>query len=455
MSSGVPIRLIGFCATMAWVSASGQPERLSSGVSISPGAIAFTVMPSGPTSAASARRWSPATSSATCRPRPWSRSSTATSAPSRARRRQIARPMPEAPPVTTAFRPLSPMGEPLVARASRRQTMLRNPMHLDYTPEQQALGKELRAYFVRLMTPEYQAELATTEGGGPLYMQTVRRLGADGWLGIGWPREYGGQGRTPIEQFIFFDEAARAGIMLPTLTINAVAQAIMEHGTAAQKARFLPAILRGECHFAIGYTEPSSGTDLASLRTRAVRDGDSWVVNGAKLFTSQAEYADYIWLAARTDPDAPKHKGISMFIVPTSAPGYKITPIRTMGDVRTNATYYEDVRVPAENLVGPENGGWWLITTQLNHERIALSAVGYVDRIFEDVLRWARETRLADGARVIDRPWVQLHLARVRAGLEVLRLLNWQQAWSMTRGTLNYAEASAVKVYVSEFYVEA
>src|SRR5437870_793744 len=316
-------------------------------------------------SMATARRWSAATSSATCRPPPWSRSSTATSAPSRARRRQIARPMPEAPPVTTAFRPLSPMPEPLVARASRRQTMLRSPMHLDYTPEQQALGGELRAYFVRLMTPEYQAELATTEGGGPLYMQTVRRLGADGWLGIGWPREYGGQGRTPIEQFIFFDEAAR------------------------------------------------------------------------------------------TDPDAPKHKGISMFIVPTSAPGYKITPIRTMGDVRTNATYYEDVRVPAEDLIGPENGGWWLITTQLNHERIALSAVGYLDRIFEDTCAWARATRLASGKRVIDRPWVQLHLARVRAGLEVLRLLNWQQAWSMTRGTLNYAEASAVKVYGSEFYVQA
>jgi alkylation response protein AidB-like acyl-CoA dehydrogenase len=328
-------------------------------------------------------------------------------------------------------------------------------MHLDYTPEQQALREELRAYFAHLVMPEYQAELATTEGGGPLYTETVRRLGADGWLGIGWPREYGGQGRTPIEQFIFFDEAARAGIMLPTLTINAVAPAIMEHGTAAQKVRFLPAILRGECHFAIGYSEPSAGTDLASLRTRAVRDGDAWVINGAKLFTSQAEFADYIWLAARTDPDAPKHKGISMFIVPTSTPGYKITPIRTMGDVRTNATYYEDVRVPAENLVGPENGGWWLITTQLNHERIALSAVGYVDRIFEDVCAWARATRLASGGRVIDQPWVQLHLARVQAGLEVLRLLNWQQAWSMTRGTLNYAEASAVKVYGSEFYVQA
>jgi len=321
-------------------------------------------------------------------------------------------------------------------------------MYIDYTPEQQALRDELRAYFARLVTPEYQAELAESEGGGPLYMKAVRQLGADGWLGLGWPKEYGGQGRTPVEQFIFFDEASRAGVMLPMLTINAVAPAIMEHGTPAQKAKYLPAILRGEAHFAIGYTEPSSGTDLASLRTRAVRDGDHWVINGSKLFTSQAEFADYIWLAARTDPDAPKHKGISMFIVPTSAPGYKITPIWTMGNVRTNATYYEDVRIPAGDLVGQENGGWWLITTQLNHERIALSAVGFVDRIYQDVLAWARETR------VIERPWVQTHLARVLAKLEVLKLLNWQQAWSMARGTLNFAEASAVKVFGSEAYVE-
>src|SRR5690349_7941544 len=327
-------------------------------------------------------------------------------------------------------------------------------MYIDYTAEQQRLRDELRAYFGGLVTPEYQAELAETEGGGPLYTKALRRLGADGWLGVGWPKDYGGKGLTPIEQFVFFDEASRAGVMLPMLTINAVGPAIMEHGSEVQKKKYLPAILRGECHFAIGYTEPSSGTDLASLRTKAVRDGDSWVINGSKLFTSQAEFADFIWLAARTDPNAPKHKGISMFIVPTASPGYKITPIMTVGNVRTNATYYEDVRVPAENLVGPENGGWWLITTQLNHERIALSAVGFIDRIFQDVLAWARATPLADGARVIDRPWVQTHLARVQAKLEVLKLFNWQQAWSMARGTLNFAEASAVKVFGSEGYVE-
>ena len=328
-------------------------------------------------------------------------------------------------------------------------------MHVGYTPAQQALRDELREYFAGLVTPEYEAELATSEGGGPLYHETLRRLGQDGWLGIGWPREYGGQGRSAIEQFVFFDEASRAGVMLPILTLNAVAPTIMQHGTAEQKERFLPPILRGELHFAIGYTEPSAGTDLASLRTRAVRDGDEWVINGGKLYTSQAEFADYIWLAARTDPAAPKHKGISIFAVPTRAPGYKITPIWTMGTVRTNATYYEDVRVPSAALIGRENEGWWLITTQLNHERIALVAVGYLDRIFQDVCGWARETRRADGARVIDRPWVQMNLARVQAELEVLKLLNWQQACSIAAGTLDFAEASAVKVYGTEFYVRA
>ena len=328
-------------------------------------------------------------------------------------------------------------------------------MHIDYTPEQYALRRQLREYLGGLVTPEYEAEIAETEGGGPLYTKVVRQLGADGWLGIGWPREYGGQGRSPVEQFIFFDEAARAGILLPTLTINAVAPTLMQHGSPEQKASLLPRILRGECHFAIGYTEASAGTDLASLRTRAVRDGDEWVINGVKLFTSQAQYADYIWLAARTDPDAPKHKGISMFMVDTRLPGYKITPIWTMGDVRTNATYYDDVRVPASALVGELHGGWWLITTQLNHERVALMPVGYVDRLLDDVGTWARETRLASGGRVIDQPWVQVHLARVHAKLEVLKLLNWQQACSMANGALNFAEAAAVKVFASEFYVEA
>jgi len=330
-------------------------------------------------------------------------------------------------------------------------------MYIDLTPEQYALRDHLREYFARMMTPELQAEIAgsAAEGGGPLYRKALRQMGTDGWLGIGWPKQYGGQDRSAIEQFIFSDEVQRAGFPLPFLTINSIGPTIFENGTEEQKRKYLNPILAGELHFAIGYTEPTSGTDLASLRTRAVRDGDEWVINGSKVFTSLAEYSDYIWLAARTDPNAPKHKGISIFIVDTKSPGYKCTPIHTMAGVRTNATFYDDVRVPASALVGRENEGWWLITSQLNRERIALSAAGPLERTIEDVRRWAIQTRLADGRRVIDQEWVQIKLAHVRAKWEVLKLLNWRQAWCMANGSLNFADASTVKVFASEYYVEA
>jgi len=328
-------------------------------------------------------------------------------------------------------------------------------MHLEMTPEQRALRDELRAYFARMMTPELVAEVKGTEGGGPLYRAALRGMGRDGWLGIGWPREYGGQGRTPIEQFIFADEVQRAGFPLPFLTLNSVGPTIAQYGSETQKRELLPKILAGELHFAIGYSEPSAGTDLASLRTRAVRDGDHWVIDGSKVFTSLADFADHIWLAARTGPEGSKHRGISIFVVPTAAKGFSLTPIHTMGGVRTNATYYASVRVPAESLIGGENNGWALIVNQLNHERVALSAVGPVERLYEETAAWARETKLASGGRVVDQPFARANLARVKAKLEALRLLNWRQAWAMTHDKLHMAEASAVKVFGSEFYIEA
>jgi alkylation response protein AidB-like acyl-CoA dehydrogenase len=328
-------------------------------------------------------------------------------------------------------------------------------MHLNLDADQCALRDELRAYLGKLMTSELQQEVEGSEGGGPLYRKALKQMGSDGWLGIGWPTQYGGQGRSPIEQFIFSDEVQRVGFPLPFLTINTVGPTIMKHGSDAMKAEFLPRILRGEVHFSIGYSEPSAGTDLAALTTRAVRDGDSYVINGSKVFTSLAEYADYIWVAARTDPDAPKHKGISIFIVDTNSPGFKCTPIWTVSGVRTNATYYEDIRVPASMRVGEENEGWNLIVNQLNHERISLSVSGPSEQLLEDVRVWAQETLLPDGRRVIDQEWVRVKLARVRARLEALKLFNWRQAWCMTTNTLDFAEASAVKVYSSEFYVES
>ncbi|HEY8492612.1 MAG TPA: acyl-CoA dehydrogenase family protein [Myxococcota bacterium] len=328
-------------------------------------------------------------------------------------------------------------------------------MHIELTPEQRALQEQLRAYFAEMMTPELVAEIQGSEGGGPLYRKALEKMGADGWLGIGWPKEYGGQGRTPIEQMIFADEVQRAGFPLPFLTLNTVGPTLAAFGSEELKREFLPRILAGKCHFSIGYSEPGAGTDLASLKTRAVRDGDEWVIDGQKVFTSLADFADYVWLAARTDPNAPKHRGISIFIVPTTAPGFKLTPTWTVGDVRTNTTYYEGVRVPHRYLVGGENNGWGLIVSQLNHERVSLTPYGPSKRMLEEVRRWAIETRLADGRRVIDQAWVREALAWVHAKLEALRLMQWKVAWSLTQGKLHPADASAVKVYATELYVQA
>jgi hypothetical protein len=330
-------------------------------------------------------------------------------------------------------------------------------MYVDLAPEQRELRDHLRGYFADLVTEKLRTELrggGGSEGGGPEYRRILKRLADDGWLGIGWPKEYGGQGRSAIEQYLFAEEVQRVGFPLPFLTLGTVGPTIMHYGSEEQKQRFLPPILRGELHVAIGYSEPEAGTDLASLRTRAVRDGDEFVINGSKVFTSLADYADFIWLAARTDPQAPKHRGISMFMVPTSSPGYKCTPIWTMSGVRTNATYYEDVRVPAENLIGGENRGWTLITGQLNFERVSLVNASGFETLLGDLIEWARATKLPDGRRVIDQPFVQQNLARCHAHVQVLKLMNWKQAWASTRGMLHPAEASAAKVFGTEMAVK-
>jgi alkylation response protein AidB-like acyl-CoA dehydrogenase len=321
-------------------------------------------------------------------------------------------------------------------------------VELGLTPEQQELKDQLRAYFVRLVE-----EVEASHQEESTYTHYIRRMGEDGWLGLGWPAEYGGQARGPIDQMIFVEESHWAGVPLPLLTLNSVGPTLMALGTDEQKRRLLPGILQGKVHFSIGYTEPSAGTDLASLKTRAVRDGDEYVIDGQKVFTSAIQYADYIWLAARTDPDAPKHKGLSVFIVPVDTPGLSWTPLPTIAGDITSSTFYEGVRVPAENLVGEENQGWKLITNQLNHERVAICPASGLLRSLSDVRRWAQEHKLSDGRRVIDQEWVQLVLARVHAKIEVLKLLNWKVAWAADKG-LNPADASATKVYGTELALE-
>jgi len=329
-------------------------------------------------------------------------------------------------------------------------------VRIAYTPEQERLRRELRGYFSALMTPEVRAALAGGDddlGDGQAYRSVVRQLGRDGWLALGWPAEYGGRGGTTFDQLIFTDEAARARVPVPFLTINTVGPTIMRFGTPSQKAFFLPRIAAGEIHFSIGYSEPEAGTDLASLRTTAVRDGEEYVINGQKMWTSLIQYADYVWLACRTDPAAERHRGLSIVIVPTDAPGFSWTPVPTVAGVVTSATYYSGVRVPVTSLVGEENRGWALITNQLNHERVALTSAAPVQAALADVRDWAASTKLASGERVIDAEWVQLNLARVHAKAEFLKLLNWRVA--SAGGVLGPADASATKVFGTEFAVEA
>jgi len=332
-------------------------------------------------------------------------------------------------------------------------------VHLTYTPEQDKLRAELREYFAALMTTERRDSLAKTGrdfGDGTAYREVVRQLGADGWLTLSWPTEYGGRGASVTDQLVFTDEAAVAGVPVPFLTINTVGPTIMRFGTDQQKSFYLPRIAAGELHFSIGYSEPEAGTDLARLRTRAVRDGDQYVINGQKMWTSLIGYADYVWLACRTDAEAPRHKGLSIIIVPTDSPGFSWTPVPTVAGISTSATYYSDVRVPTANLVGEENGGWPLITNQLNHERVALTSAAPLQTALNEVRDWAAQANAPGGRRVIDAEWVQVSLARVHAKTEVLKLLNWQVAARSDAGqALGPAAASATKIYGTELTIEA
>ncbi|MFP7296458.1 acyl-CoA dehydrogenase family protein [Neobacillus niacini] len=321
-------------------------------------------------------------------------------------------------------------------------------MRFDLTEEQRQLKEEIRSYLDSHITPELLDELKENHDGGPLWRQYIRELGEDGWLGIGWPVEYGGQGRTPLEQYIFLEEIERTGVNIPFITLETVGPTLMKLGTEEQKNYFLPKILKGEVEIAVGYSEPQAGTDLASLQTRAIRDGDSYVINGQKVFTTNAHMADYIWLAARTDPDAPKHKGISIFLVPTNLPGFSVTPMNLIGE-RSNVSYYDNVRVPLGALVGEENKGWEYITTQLSLERLMLSTYARMERMVEETIEWASETEF-DGVRVIDQHSVCDSLAELTVQIEVLRLLNYRAAWAHSNEKSAPFRPSMNKVFAAE-----
>lgn len=339
-------------------------------------------------------------------------------------------------------------------------------MHVGYTAEQERLRAELRAFYAELLTDEVREELEAEDGTGPVHRRLMRQMGANGWLAVGWPTVYGGRGLSAVEQFIVFDESVAAGAPIPMLTVNTVGPTIMEYGTEQQKEFFLPKIAGGELVFCVGYSEPDAGTDLASLTTRATRDGGTYVINGQKTWTSLAKGADYIWLAARTNVDAPKHRGISLFCIPMDTPGISIEPLSLLSSHNITHTFFDDCRVSADTLIGEENQGWRLITSQLNRERITICSSGMVSQRFKECVEWAKQAKRVDGSYVIDEPWVQRNLAEVEARLEFLRLANWKVAWTMATkidgaqpdmATISgfIADSSAVKVSGTEFFVDA
>ncbi len=316
--------------------------------------------------------------------------------------------------------------------------------NLELTSEQRALKAELREYFHGLADDDAHEDMGK-DRHGPTYQRVVRQMGADGWMGIGWPKEYGGHGLGEIEQTIFANEAQHADVHLPAVTLQTVGPTLIRYGTEKQKGLFLKRILEGDVHFAIGYSEPDAGTDLAALRTTAKRDGDHYIVNGQKMWTTGGHQADYLWLAVRTDPDAPKHKGISILIVDTTDPGYTWTPIITAdGSHHVNATYFNDVRVPVDMLVGEENQGWKLITTQLNHERVMLGPAGRIEGLRDRVADWAAK------AGVLDQPDVREAMGRVTAAFRINELLNWEVARAAAVGEVSVGDASSSKVFAAD-----
>ncbi|MDP1820742.1 MAG: acyl-CoA dehydrogenase family protein [Acidimicrobiales bacterium] len=323
-------------------------------------------------------------------------------------------------------------------------------MDFDLTPEQTEWREAVRSFLSRHLTPELRDELlALGFSHSPLVQQFQKEVADQGWWGVNWPVEYGGLDKTAMEQLILIDELEYAGAPSLPLTVTSLGPMIIRFGTEENKRDWLPLVTRGEATFALGYSEPDAGTDLASLRTKAELDGDEWIINGQKIWNSEAHLATHEWLAVRTDPDAPKHRGISVIIVPIDSPGITIQPLWTWGDVRTNQVYFEDVRVPKGNLIGEVNQGWYYIVGALAFERMALGTTGSLRRLFDDLVDFCGRT-MFDGQTLSERPEVQLRLAELAVDLEVSQLFSLQTATLMDAGGIPAKEASMQKVFTTE-----
>ena len=323
-------------------------------------------------------------------------------------------------------------------------------MEFGWEQEHDDFRHEVRAFVGEHRTPELVAELEApgAEGGGrgPEAQQFRKALNEAGYTTMAWPEEYGGQGKGAFYTYILVEELGYWGLPFDTMSIMSVGATIMSFGTEQQKQEWLPKIQSGEMTFALGYTEPNAGTDLASLQTRAIRDGDDYVLNGQKIYTSSAHVSTHVWLAARTDPDAPKHRGISMFVIPMTTPGITVRPLWTMGDGRTNETFWEDVRIPADSLVGEENRGWYMAANALDLERVVIGPVAPSRRRWDRLIDYLK----AEREDLLDDPYVRTQVAETRMDVEITRALAVTNAAIIANGGVPTMQASAGKVWVSE-----
>lgn len=324
-------------------------------------------------------------------------------------------------------------------------------MDFQLDPDQERWLEEIRAFLRENVTPELRAEMAEhdIEFLGGEVTKFRKKIGDKGWFGLNWPVEFGGLALGAVYQHLLVSEFEYWGVPGPDLTVTSVAPMIMRHGTERNRQEFLPPIARGEMTCAVGYSEPDAGTDLASLRTSAVLDGDEWVINGSKIWNSMAQRVTHEWLCVRTDKDAPKHKGISVIIVPIDAPGVTIRPIMAWSDYRTNETFFDNVRVPATNLIGEVNQGWRYITGALDLERGALTNVGDLRRSVDDLLAAALRER-EDGTRPVDDPLLRRAIAQLDADVEAARLMGFEASSLLQEGTIPSVLVASEKVFSSE-----
>ncbi len=334
-------------------------------------------------------------------------------------------------------------------------------MDFAYTPEQEKLRQEVQQFIQGHITEEVRQEIEELgiRRRGPRVREMYRLLGERGWVGISWPKEYGGQDGSRIDQYIVEEEFARVGITVGGA--GSGAPAILAAGTEEQKQYFLPGLIRGEISFALGFTEPQAGADLASLQCRAVRDGDDYVINGQKMFTTAAHYASHIYLMARTDPEAPKHRGISIFLIPIDTPGITVRPLWTIqndppapagttyGDARTNEVFFEDVRVPAATMLGEENMGWYVGAMGLNLDRVGASRYLISVQRDEDIVNYVKENRLG-GFNPAEDPSVRDRIAELWIEAQVCRLMTMRSMSLVEQGGSFTYEGSAEKVFAPE-----